>query len=437
MLIVDVAAQAGAMILLAKFTHGVYYQYLPHVFQKFSNSKVLQIAVESVGLRCLSLARHEARLSIRANENHGKALRLTNHRLSHLRYKVDSTSSSNQAPYDVIASILLLALFVVMTSDAVTAHRVWTSHVDGAFSVFTAWSESQQYIETPPQAFQNLLGHLANCLQLSCFQRGVSLPHDIVKLYVLLPCQSLGPFLHHIIDGLVMTSSLEKSEIKSQEYLIHLSSLDANVVQLMQILQETEAYYVDPISKGGQQPICHVYRSHRSAQKWNFLRLIRLRINEAALELATSPATSYVKSVRSDSKHSIVQKDWWQTFSIVSAIGFDIYASVPQYLRGPLTNDRPSKSVSMPDRPDTLHWAHSLILPLATVQASAHTTKTLRPLVEDTLSLLWQATTFPGAVGPEKRQIEDMELKDWYFPLSSFLRRCANEARRAHIFFWC
>ena len=50
----------------------------------------------------------------------------------------DKTTISDRAPYDIIASILLLALFIVMTSDAFTAYEVWTTHVDGALSILVS-----------------------------------------------------------------------------------------------------------------------------------------------------------------------------------------------------------------------------------------------------------------------------------------------------------
>lgn len=407
--ILDLAAQAGSNILLAKFEHGVYYQYLPGIYSSYPASKLLKVAVEAVGLRCLSLARNEGQLMIKARENHAMALQTAKRQIPDLTYRV--------TPYDTVASILLLALFAVMSSDSLMAQDVWAKHVDGAFAVFASWESQQDFIPASTLATQNLLGHIINCVQLSCLQRREPLPANIERTYQYLPHNSMQARLHSIIDGLALPSlELSEENQNTSARLQELCSLDADASSALKFLESSQPFKI--VSGRGSrhnEPVCHEYLSHRSAQAWNFVRVLRLMINEELLTLLTRTSKAEDQSDDSGIWHPLdIQKSWWQAFSTTSALNFDIYASVPVWLRGRSHVENEHEKISAPVRSDNLHWAHSLIWPLAMAQASPYTSGTLLALIDDTIQSLWQATTFPGATGPEKQRVGGLELKDWY-----------------------
>lgn len=406
--IVDLAAQAGSNILLAKFEHGVYYQYLPAIYSSHPSSRPLKVAVEAVGLRCLSLARNEGRLMVKARENHASALKSTNQQISCLTQRV--------APCDIMASILLLALFAVMSSDSRTAQSVWTKHVDGAFATFVAWEFQQGSVSICTQATQNLLGHIVNCIQLSCLQRRIRLPTRIDRVYRYLPPHNIQARLHDIIDSLAEPCWKPSQDVWIvSARLQELYNLDADISSTLEFLQVSQPFEIQSATGSlPNEPVCHKYVSHRSAQVWNFVRVLRLLLNEELVLLLSS--TTEHKYCPDDPGiwHSLgVQKCRWQAFSTISALVFDIYASVPAWLRGRNGYGGESDKIRVPVRSDNLHWAHSSIWPLAMVQASPCTSSTLLPLIDDTIESLWQATTFPGASGPEKQIIGGLELKDW------------------------
>lgn len=280
--VTNLAAQAGSNILLARFEHGVYYQYLPAIYLSHPGSKLLMVAVEAVGLRCLSLARNEGGLMLKARENHALALQSANQHISNLTYRA--------TPYDIVTSILLLALFAVMSSDSSTARDVWTKHVDGAFAIFVAWERQQSSIMISAQSTQNLLGHVINCVQLSCLQRRERLPTEIEVVYQHLPQHNMQVRLHNIVNGLADPHfKLSRHSQTIFPRLQQLYDLDADVSSTLKFLQMSQPFEI--ISASGSrsgEPVCHAYFSHRSAQVWNFVRVLRLLLNEELVLLLSS-----------------------------------------------------------------------------------------------------------------------------------------------------
>lgn len=316
-----------------------------------------------------------------------------------------------------MASILLLALFAVMSSDSLTALDVWTKHVDGAFAVFVSWESQQNVLPIPTPATQNLLSHVINCVQLSCLQRREHLPVNIENMYRYLPHNNMQARLHNIIDRLALPSlKLPEKSHNIPAHLQGLYSLDADASSALKFLESIQPFKIVP-GYGSQrnEPVCHEYLSHRSAQTWNFARVLRLMISEEILTLLTCTTKSEYEINEPGIWHPLdIHKSRWQAFSTISALTFDIYASVPAWLRGRSHVENEHEKILAPVRSDNLHWAHSMIWPLSMAQACPYTSGTLLALIDDTIQSLWQATTFPGATGPEKQRVGGVALKEWY-----------------------
>lgn len=412
-----VTLQAGSNILLAKFEHGVYYQYLPAIYSSFPTSKLLVVAVETVGLRCLSLARNEIGLLVKAREHHAIALRTAKQQVSDLAIQTISDQTHGVGPYHIVAAVLLLALFAVMSSDSSTAREVWTKHVDGALAILVTWQfESKSLLVTTP-AMQNLLGHVINCVQVSYLQQRRRLPETLDMLYDHLPEQNIQKRLHGAINGLAdVPANITKSVGDALTCLKRLQKLDDDLSSTLALLGNSHPFKVrsSPMSRPNG-PICHEYPSHRSAQVWNLVRILKLKLNEQLLNLLTSMSQSCENQRDTGIWTPLdLQRLWRQAFSAISSLTFDIYASVPPWLRGRDYLDDGRSDVLANQNPDTLHWAHSSIWPLATIKSCPYTSEKLLVLINETLRSLWQATTFPGAVGPEKQQVSDLKMKDWY-----------------------
>ena len=395
---IDLASAVGTNFLLTGFQHGVYHQYLPAIYLSSTSSPVLSLSVEAVGLVCLSFGRNDGQLMMKAKEQHIVALRSTS--------KVLLRTSNTTSPYAMAASILLLALFAVMSPDNPHASETWTSHVDGAFTLLTAWHATQKCSVASTLPAENLVRHVVNCMQLSHFQQRKHLPPHIQKLYGALAGIGVQTRLHTVINGLA-DLHLKMRDTRS-DYTQDVQVLDAEIVSILAMLKQSHPFTMARSNtKQTNEPICYQYPSHRACQSWNFVRVLRLSLNEALLAHLTRTQRINLETTLAGVrlKQSILAK--------IASTTFDICASVPAYLRPASFFNKRTEISGATGRPDLIHWAHSLVWPLAMVQAAPSTPRTLTTFVDNTLDLLWQAARFPGTTLPEKQNPERAPIQDW------------------------
>ena len=395
---INLASAVGTNILLTRFQHGVYHQYLPAIYLSSTSSAVLRISIEAVGLVCLSFGRNDGQLMMKAKEKHIVALRSTSRVLTH--------TANTVSPHAMAASILLLALFAVMSPDNPHARETWTSHVDGAYTLLTTWHGIQKYPEASSLPAENLVRHVVNCMQLSHFQQRKHLPPQMQKLYGVLAGIGVQARLHTVINGLA-DMHLKMRSTRS-DCTQEVQVLDAEIVSALAMLEQMHPFTIARKStKQSNEPICYEYTSHRACQSWNFVRVVRLRLNQKLLAHLTRTQLTYLETTSTGArlKRGILSK--------IASTTFDICASVPAYLRPASFFHSRTGTFSAASRPDLIHWAHSLIWPLAIAQAAPNAPGMLSEFVDDTIAILWQAARFPDTTLPEKQFVERIPIKDW------------------------
>ena len=397
-LYINLAPAVGTNILLTRFQHGVYHQYLPAIYLSSTSSPVLSMSVEAVGLVCLSFGRNDGQLMMKAKEQHIVALRTT----SKLLMRTPKTIS----PYAVAASILLLALFAVMSPDNPHACETWTSHVDAAFTLLTACHATQKCSVASSLPAEYLVRHVVNCMQLSHFQQRKHLPPQTQKLYGAQAGIGVQARLHTVING--QADMHIKMDSTCSDYTQEVQVLDAELVSVLAMLEQIHPYTIARNApKQSKEPICYKYSSHRACQSWNFVRVLRLRLNGALLAHLTRTQRIFLETTSAGMrlKQEILSK--------IASATFDICASVPPFLRPGSSPDSQNGNTRAADRPDLIHWAHSLVWPLASVQAAPSTPRMLSTFVDDALEVLWQAARFPGTTLPERQNPERAPIQDW------------------------
>ena len=284
---INLASAVATNILLTRFQHGVYHQYLPAIYLSSIFSPVLSLSVEAVELVCLSFGWNDGRLMVKAKEQHIAALRSTS--------KVLMRTSNTTSPYAIAASILLLALFAVMSPDNPHASETWTSHVDGAFTLLTAWHATQKCSVASTLPTENLVRQVVNCMQLSHFQQRKHLPPRMQKLYSALAGTGVQARLHTVINGLVDLHL--KMYNTHSDYTQEVEVLDAEVVSALAMLEESHPFMMAKINAmQSNEPICYEYASHRACQSWNFVRVLRLCLDEAFLAHLTGTQRIYLET---------------------------------------------------------------------------------------------------------------------------------------------
>lgn len=399
--------------MLADFPHGVYYQYLPGVYLACPGSSGLTASVESIGLTVLSAMKGDSQLMLKAREKHIAALSTTGRQISRAAYGPSAYASA--------ASILLLALFAVMNYDNSEALEIWIRHVHGAFTIMVACEQRRRKLPAPTVTEQKLISHVINCIQLSCFQRQIPILVDASALYSRLSAPRSQMRLHAIINGLDELRCLidgMKSVCISRALM-----LDQALAVILEELGAEHPFQIVRPAIGREEPLCHVYESHRVCQSWNFTRVLRLHLNILLLQ--------YVRHCRvSDSKTESPPSVKWQPSTTaeieqnamrkIAATAFDICASIPSFLRVSSLHRSCGGKSEVGAEPDITHWCHSLIWPLAMVQECSFAPGKLVAFIDNTLPLIWSVAGYPHDRVAEKQYMEGRHLKDW-----------------AHIFFWC
>jgi hypothetical protein len=152
------------------YAEGSHVKYLKHLFRPDANSTVLYKTVAAVSLVSFSFSRADPRLQRDAKLKYAQALDEVN-----LSLQGHPKTIGN----DVVASILLLGLFVALSSGINGAPQHWSIHVNGALSVMMLDAGDQ--FSCPIR--RRLLYHVLSMKQIDCMQRGIVIPSDLMALY--------------------------------------------------------------------------------------------------------------------------------------------------------------------------------------------------------------------------------------------------------------
>lgn len=402
-------SQTGDFYFAILLQHGACYQFLPPVLPYASES--LSSSIKAVSLQCLSLARNEHRLMIKARETFAEAVQATDRRVSCLPPDIILD--------DLVATISMLGLFSIMSSNASVVRDVWTTHIDGIAAVMR-----NQYTHQIPRTGllmmnEEILLYAIRCIHLSHLQRRRKLPADLYGLYLSSPASSIHGRTHAIVNVIAfLPRSHWKVSVDYKFRLMRLASADNDALKILEYLKSIQPYELKP-PDGDGKPVCHQYLSPSHAQQWNFYRVVRLLVNQEMASFLLEDLEQVLISKR--------ELNVSRVHSTISSLLFDISASVPHCLR-----DSSTDLISM--NAETIHWAHSLIWPLAQAQASPYISVALFSFVNDTLERLCRTTGFPGSFSPRQQQDGGLALKDWYV----IVRSCVYLLIiiRAHVLFW-
>lgn len=151
----------------------------------------------------------------------------------------------------------------------------------------------------------------------------------------------------------------------------------------------------------------HEYSSHRAAQIWNFVRILRLSLNNLVMNHLTSTEQARLEP-RSAGVWFPLDAQSLERYIIsnIASLTHDVCASVPYFLRPMSFNDSDG-------RLDITHWAHSLIWPVTMVQAMPNPLEEISTYIDGTLPILWRAARFPHATMPATSHLMNSPLNDW------------------------
>lgn len=257
----------ATMHLFVKFDQCLSMDYLPILYRDSGRSRAFEASFNAVAISHLANSRASSDLARQASRMYSTALHETNLALSCRRQAIQDHT---------LASILLLALYTVVSGSLSHDFRIWSTHVHGALMLMA---------QRPPEAFQDpttqlLLSHLISALLFDCFKEKKRLP-AVFRTLCSLSGQAKDGFQLQFWN--LMADFLELQKGKAQEgtpdtaTVQRAKELDRGIAALTATLPNHRQESMGPFLNFDK------YSDRRQTYGWNVLRLIRMYTLEMRL----------------------------------------------------------------------------------------------------------------------------------------------------------
>lgn len=373
---------------MSRFAHGIYHDYIPPLYKHKDCSTALKSSVEAVGLATLSLARSESSLLEQARRHHLVAVR-------EIQLSLQSPSTTNRA--DTLASVMLFALFAGITCEPTAAHINWTKHIKGALAILN----SSSYLASDDPVVNILSSHVTSCVLVDCLQSVVSPPRQFteIKFEPRIPV-NFQEKSEYVLELLAEVRPQRVSMDSITDMIRTLDVVDAHLNDLFTVLSKRHPRMI--VSNGDRihQPVYHIYPSLKSARVWNIIRLTRLSAAELRYDKMRELRTLDSAYLHPHDIDIAYQEEYASTSA--KLLIHDICASIPDFLR----STQPPNTLDPVEDLDAINWAHSMLWPLSTAQASKHAPEYLQQYMRESLQNMWDVTKFP-VVDYHKKKIEE------------------------------
>lgn len=378
-LLVDPQSVQAICFFTSAYAGGCYMDWLPTIYLSRERPASLEASFEAVALSYMANEQHRRDLQILAHKSYGVGLTRT----------IDAIKGNQSASPGTIASVLLLALFAVISSESYQdAQNIWSKHVHGILAMLEPHLSPTIFNNV---AGQSLLHHIISVIQMDCIQRRLPFPPHLKLLYSA-SCLNQGyqEIFWVTLDRLAALNAQLDAIDNSLLCIAQSEEIDSMINALLSSMPQAYPGHFSfqdisngRIIDGGKRdfsPPVHIFSSWRSAQAWNTLRMIRLY----NLNFLRSSIIGYLSS-----NNMIAQEIINRLRVLLGGISTTAYqtamdtcASVPGFLRP----DGWSSDSST--RLQNSSWARSLIWPLSLAKAAPHGSEQLKDYIEKQVQLL-------------------------------------------------
>ncbi len=288
-------------------------------------------SMTAVGLVGISQLTHSEETIDSARKSYGTALCLTNAALRDPEEALKDTT---------MLSILILGVFEMMAEPGLKTMQTWHDHINGA--VILAKLRGTSQFRT--RAGICMFNMLCECVMISCMQRKVPMPPELVALQGDLLTNPMAEHEPRGFGGADLCKPVYK--ILQARHDISVTGLSSNLDELLGRLDDIEAEFDRTISlfpadcyykvfkvtrahKAVFRDVCHVYPSIATASVWNALRACRILV----LETILMAIQQHFPDVGDDGE--LVPQQYMAAFRQawvkIERVNFAIVASVPQH----------------------------------------------------------------------------------------------------------
>lgn len=401
-LLVDPLSVRAINLFTTAYAGGTYLDWLPTLYLPHGRPASLEASFEAVALGYMANEQRRGDLRILAREKYSIGLQQTMRALQGPQCHTAET----------IASVLLLALFAVISSESYhDAQNVWSKHIHGIVAILESCSPSAIFQN---HAGQGLLHHIISVVQIDCIQRRLPLPPQLQLLYSaswINENVQTANFWDVLGRLALLNTQFDESAI-SLLYISQLQELDKDVHSSLKLMPQifpnqfafcdvTDSQNIDSRHTGYNPPV-HSFSSFRVAQTWNTLRMTRL-LNANLLNSSIVAYLSQNPATTEDVEGTLLKSlDEISTIARQTAVA--ICASVPEFLRPNSWANNPSNSFLFSG------WAGSLIWPLSLARESPHGSEELQNYIDKQMCVL---RTITGMNAMRQEPLSPGNDKNW------------------------
>jgi hypothetical protein len=273
---------------LAQYVPGSHFDYLPFLCRSVSAGSLLSVVVGAVAIASLSHETRNPELMAHARREYARSLKQTNVALA----RPDASCRD-----DILASILLLAHFEALASEATVAavrpkpsyspSETWAHHINGAYTLLQM-RVNTRHVAT--QVTSKLCHHLIDTVRGHCIQHCVRLPKTIRTLDfgedVYVHDHDPRRRFAFLIEAFAeLRAEIDEGSIAGPAEVIRRgTAIDDQAALVTQELDDTawayESFGTSRDIPGVYRHQYHLYPDHRAAQRWNTMRMTRMSVNE-------------------------------------------------------------------------------------------------------------------------------------------------------------
>ncbi|KAJ5574131.1 uncharacterized protein N7459_008558 [Penicillium hispanicum] len=403
-LLIEPASARAINMFFCSYSDGLYLEYLPGLYMSRDRPTSIGASFEAAALAYMANDQRRDDMQRLSHERYGHALSLTTAALQ---------SPQTMATPETIASVLLLALFAAISMESSQeAAEVWSKHVRGAMAILAS---------CPPSLFynapgQSLLHHIIGAMQMDYLNRCLPPPPELNTLYSVSwlnqgPQAQFWSMYERLAE---LNASFDESRVTPSD-LESLRDADSDLQYLLVIMPRTYRGAFDfqadteltQRTSSDMQDFSsipnHTFKSHRIAQAWNCLRMMRLKV----ATMLVSGASSYISSTSPVSEVPETIQAWRSEASAnARQTIIDVCSTVPATLRpGQWRGD-------LNQRFQYSAWARSLIFPLTVAREAPHGSEELDGYLKEQLRIVG-AITGMRSVHQETSGFQST-LKNWY-----------------------
>lgn len=401
-LLVDPPSVRAINLFTTAYAGGTYLDWLPTLYLPHGRPASLEASFEAVALGYMANEQRRGDLRILAQEKYGIGLQQT----------ISALQGPQSATPETVASVLLLALFAVISLKSYhDAQNVWSKHIQGILAILESCSLSTIFQNF---AGQGLLYHIISVVQIDCLQRRLPLPPQLQSLYSatwINESVQAANFWEVLGRLALLNTQFDESAI-SLLYIAQLQEMEKDIQSLLELMPQlfpdqfafcdtTDSQNID-FGQTGYHPPVHSFSSFRVAQTWNTLRMTRL-FNANLLNSSIVAYLSHNLGVAEDVEKTL-HRSLNETSTIARQTAVAICASVPEFLRPDAWVNNPSKSFIFAG------WASSLIWPLSLARASPHSSETLQMYIDRQMCVL---RTITGMNAMRQERLSPENDKCW------------------------